>query len=197
MEEERQAAPDNAGTGSDAAQTSPDDVEPSKPVPVAGPVVGSARPISVVPGVAAARASVPGALRPNPGAVRAGTWPSGESKIYGARPAASAVGESGTKRITGTAKVPLDDFAHPNGHGGGLASIAQAEEPWPESDEPQPNGVASAAAETAVAESFLAEPSSAVPSSAEPVLPEPPAPELISPEPQPISPEPEPQPRGP
>ena len=82
MEEERQAAPAHAGTGSDAAQTSPDDVEPPVPVQPAGP----ARPISVVPGVAAARASVPGALRPNPAALRAATWPSGESKIYGARP---------------------------------------------------------------------------------------------------------------
>src|SRR5690349_7277254 len=151
MEEERQAAPDSAGAGPDAARTSPDDAEPSAPLSSSGP----AGPISVAPGVAAARASVPGALRPSAGAVRAATWPSGESKIYGARPAATptsgapVIGEAGTKRISGMAKVPSADTPRPDGRGGGLASIAEAEEPWSEAElsDPGPQPAASEAAE--------------------------------------------------
>src|SRR3954471_1194067 len=71
---------DHSG-GDSAGGAAPSSGRPTVP----GPFAGSARPVSVAPSANAARASVPGALRPDAASVRASTWPNGQSKIYGVR----------------------------------------------------------------------------------------------------------------
>src|SRR4051812_33148670 len=63
-----------------ALWASPGD-EPARSAPVPAPG-GSTRPISATPSANAARAMVPGALRPDPGLARSSAWPSGQSTVY-------------------------------------------------------------------------------------------------------------------
>ena len=78
---------------------------------------GSTRPISAMPGAGAARATVPGALTADDAGLRALTWPTGGSKIYGGpgrddarsgaatRPGAAGARQAGPRARAGPARA--------------------------------------------------------------------------------------------
>ena len=127
---------------------------------------GGARPISAVPGAHAARATVAGAVRPDPAAVRANTWPTGgHSTVYGG------------KRDNGAAPEPAN--REPN------AASSEPEQPRPAPVEPfEPRGLQPTGPERAQREPDRAQP--------EPGRAQPEPGRLESSEPEPHEPQPEP-----